>query len=310
MRMADVDPNQQRVELIDRWELASSGWGRRAGSVREMGMPVSVWMIEHLELAPGERVLELAAGPGDTGFMAAELIKQPDHAAAAAGVQAEPASQRPAGRVAPGVLLSSDASEKMLAIARSRAEAQGIENVEFAQLQLEWIDLETATVDAILCRWGVMLSVDPGAALQECRRVLRPGGRLAVAVWAEPERNPWMTIPGRALVDLGHAPPPDPSAPGPFSLSAPGRLAEMLGGAGFVEPVVEAVSFERVYEDFEAYLDETLDLSFAFGSAWAALTDEQQAELMRELESRCAPYLAADGPLRLPASSLVGLAQA
>jgi SAM-dependent methyltransferase len=209
-----------------------------------------------------------------------------------------------------GRLISSDASEKMLAIARGRAQGQGIENVEFAQLQLEWIDLETATVDAILCRWGVMLSVDPGAALQECRRVLRPGGRLALAVWDDVQRNPWATIPGGALVDLGHAPPPEAGAPGPFALSAPGRLEEMLAAAGFVETVVEAVALERLYDDFEEFLDETLDLSFVFGSAWARLSDDQQAELMRELESRAAPYTSADGSLRLPGSSLVALAQA
>ncbi len=231
-------------------------------------------------------MLELAAGPGDTGFMAAELI-------------------RPSG-----TLVSSDASEKMLAIARTRAKAQGIENVEFAQLQLEWIDLETASVDAILCRWGMMLSVDPGAALQECRRVLRPGGRLALAVWDERQRNPWATIPGGTLVDLGHVPPPDSGGPGQFALSAPGRLAEMLAEAGFVEPLVEAVAVDHDYEDFEEYLDETLDLSLMFGSAWARLSDQQQAELMGELEARLAPYTAADGSLRLPGSSLVALAQA
>jgi SAM-dependent methyltransferase len=284
--MPTSDPNEQRAELLDHWELAAAGWARRAASVRDSGMPVSVWMIEHLELQPGDRVLELAAGPGDTGFMAAGIIG-------------------PSGTV-----VSSDASEKMLAIARTRAEEQGIENVEFAQLQLEWIDLETASVDAILCRWGVMLSVDPGAALQECRRVLRPGGRLAVAVWDDRQRNPWATVPGSALVDLGHAPPPDPCAPGPFALSAPGRLQEMLVGAGFLEPVVEAVALDRSYEDFEEFLDETLDLSFMFGSAWARLSDEQQAELMRELESRLAAYAAPDGSLRLPGSSLVALAEA
>ncbi len=284
--MTTPDPNELRAEMLDHWELASAGWGRRAGSVRDSGMPVSLWMIEHLALQPGERVLELAAGPGDTGFMAAEIIG-------------------PEGR-----LVSSDASEKMLGIARSRAEAQGIENVEFAQLQLEWIDLETASVDAILCRWGVMLSVDPGAALQECRRVLRPGGRFALAVWDDVKLNPWATIPSGALVDLGHASPPDPGAPGPFALSAPGRLEAMLAEAGFVETVVEAVAVDRFYDDFEGFLDETLDLSFNFGAAWARLSDDQQAELMRELESRAAPYTAPDGSMRLPGRSLVALAHA
>jgi SAM-dependent methyltransferase len=209
-----------------------------------------------------------------------------------------------------GTLISSDAVAGMLEIARERAAEQGIANVEFKQLQLEWIDLETASVDAVLCRWGVMLSVDPGAALQECRRVLRPGGRLALAVWDLPEHNPWATIPTGAMNELGHGAPPDPHAPGPFALAEPGRLGELLAAAGFVEPVIDSVSIERRYEDFEAFLDEMLDLSYVFGTAWSQLTDAQQAELMRAMQERCAAFTAADGTLRLPGRCLVALADA
>ncbi len=129
----------------------------------------------------------------------------------------------------------------MLDVARARAAAAGIENVEFRQLELEWIDLPTASVDAVLCRWGIMLIVDPEAAAQEIRRVLRAGGRAALAVWDGAERNPWATIPGQALIVLGHAQPPDPDAPGMFALAAPGRLQELLETAGFVEVSVEPV---------------------------------------------------------------------
>jgi hypothetical protein len=71
------DPDLQRAEMLERWELAAAGWGKRAVRTRAWGMPVSIWMIEHAELQPGLRVLELAAGPGDTGFLAAELIRSP-----------------------------------------------------------------------------------------------------------------------------------------------------------------------------------------------------------------------------------------
>src|SRR5437588_10984532 len=98
--MSASDPDAQRAEMLERWERAASGWEKRADRVRELGMPVSTWMIERLELQPGQRVLELAAGPGDTGFLAAELI--------------EPG----------GVLVCSDAAEAMLNIARARASDQ------------------------------------------------------------------------------------------------------------------------------------------------------------------------------------------
>jgi SAM-dependent methyltransferase len=280
------DADAVREEMRARWEVAASGWGKRADGVRAMGMAVSTWMIDHLDLQPGERVLELAAGPGDTGLLAAELI-QPG-----------------------GTLISSDAAEAMLDIARERAGAMGIENVEFKQLQLEWIDLETATVDAILCRWGVMLILDPAAAVTEMRRVLRPGGRVALAVWDDARENPWATIPGRALVELGHTEPPDPDAPGMFALAAPGALAELLEGAGFVDVLVDAVDISREYAGLDTYIDEVLDLSGIFSGIFTDLDERQRQEVRRRIAELAAPFTGADGSIRLPGRSLAAAANA
>jgi SAM-dependent methyltransferase len=272
--------------MAERWERAARGWGRRADQVREWGMPVSAWLIEHLELQPGQRVLELASGPGDTGFMAAELL-------------------------APGgTLISSDASEPMLEVARARARALGIDNVEFKQLELEWIDLPTASVDAVLCRWGVMLVVDPAAALREVRRVLRPGGRAALAVWAPPEENPWATIPTRVLVDLGHEEAPDPNAPGMFALAAEGRLRELLEDAGFVDVFVESVTLTRALPGVREYVDQMLDVSVPFAQVYERLDESGRAEVEREIATCVEPYAEPGGSLRLPGVSLVALAGA
>ena len=284
--MGDPEVDARRGEMLDGWERAAPGWGRRADRVRDWGLAASAWMIEHLKLQPGERVLELAAGPGDTGFLAAELVKPG------------------------GTLLSSDGTEAMLEVARSRATELGIENVEFRRLELEWIDLPTASVDAVLCRWGYMLILDPATALLETRRVLRPGGRLALAVWDEAQRNPWATIPSQALVKLGLAPPPDPSVPGPFALGAPGRLQELLQDAGFVDITVEHVNLVRENESLDRYLEETLDLSQVFADTLAGLSDEQRAELRAEIESLAAPYALEDGTVRLTGRSLVAVAHA
>lgn len=282
--MSDADA--QRAELAERWDRAARGWGRRAERVRDWGMPVSALMIEQLALQSGQRVLELAAGPGDTGFLAAELI-------------------------APrGTLVSSDASQAMLAVARERARALGIDNVEFKQLELEWIDLPTASVDAVLCRWGVMLAVDPSAALREMRRVLAPGGRLAAAVWSAPEENPWATVPGRVLIDLGHSAPPDPNVPGPFAIPSEAQLRELLHEAGFVDVRIWPVDVVRRYASVGEFLEETTELSMMFADVYERLTAEQQAEVERVLAERAAPFRAGDGSLGLPGRSLVAAASA
>jgi ubiquinone/menaquinone biosynthesis C-methylase UbiE len=267
-------------DVLERWQRAARGWSARADEIRDFGMPVSIWLIDHLGLQPGQRVLELAAGPGDTGFMAAELVSPG------------------------GTLLSTDAAGPMLDIARERARALEVPNVEFQELDLQWIDLETATFDAVLCRWGLMFADDPGASLQEIRRVLRPGGRAALAVWAEPERNPWATIPTRALVELGHAERPDPNAPGMFALADAERLRELLEGAGFVDVVVEPVALERADGGVEHYLAETSDLSQPFAEVRARLTDEQWAEVASRIGELAGPFTTEDGSLRFPAVSL------
>jgi SAM-dependent methyltransferase len=280
------DPDTQRAEMLAGWERAARGWSNRADSVRDSGMPVSLRMIEQLSPQPGQRVLELAAGPGDTGFLAAELIKPG------------------------GTLICSDGADAMLEVARSRAARFGIDNVEFAHLQLEWIDLPTASVDAVLCRWGLMLSLDPAAAASEVRRVLRPGGRLAVAVWSEPAENPWATIPSRAMLDAGLSEPPEPGTPGMFALAQPGALSGLLESGGFVDVVVEKVEVRRQYSDTDAYIAETLDLSQMFSRGLKAASEAQRAGVLEAIAIGVEPFVSADGTIELPGSSLVAAASA
>jgi SAM-dependent methyltransferase len=284
--MPSPDPDQQRATSREAWEQAAAGWGRLADRVRDWAIELSATMADALALQPGQRVLELAAGPGDTGFMAAELV-------------------------APGgTLICSDGAEAMLEVARQRAAAQGISNVEFRLLDLEWIDLPTADVDAVLCRWGIMLVVDPEAAAHEIRRVLKPGGRAALAVWDEPARNPWTTVAGDALIELGLAKPPDPGEPGMFTLAADGVLRDLLESAGLVDVKVRAIALERRFDGVDQYLAETLAMSSRFRSAYRELDVDTQLEVRRRIARDVRPFAAADGSLALPGSSLVASASA
>jgi SAM-dependent methyltransferase len=287
--MTVPDPDEQRASILEGWEHAAAGWGRRAQRVRDWGMPVSTWLIEQLSLQPGQRLLELAAGPGDTGFLAAELI-------------------------APGgTLVSSDATQAMVDVARARASEVGVRGVsmEFKQLEIEWIDLPTASVDAIVCRWAYMLTVDPAAGMREARRVLAPGGRIALAVWSGAEDNPWSTIPTDAVVQGGYMDAPDRTAsPGIFSLADPDQLRELLEEAGFVGVVVESIDVLRDYEAFEEFWEETLELSPSLEAALERLTPEQREDVGRRAQALAQPHTDADGVLHLPGVSLVASASA
>jgi SAM-dependent methyltransferase len=278
-----MDPDELRTELHERWQRSAGGWSRRAAEVRAFGMPVARWLIDALAPQPGQRLLELAAGTGDVGLLAAELIA-------------------PAGSV-----VISDFSEEMLAAARERAGELGIANVEFAELALEWIDLPAASVDGVICRWGLMFAVDPEAALREVRRVLRPGGRVALAVWDAPEHNRWSALPSEALA-LEQEPPPD--GPGMFALADAARLRTLLEDTGFTEIALEAVAVARRARDAGDLWDSAMDLSQPFATAVAGLDPAERSAAQRRLAAAAADYALDDGTIAIPGRSLVAAATA
>jgi SAM-dependent methyltransferase len=281
-----IDADEQRAAQREGWEQAAPGWARRRESFQRFAMPVSRWMLDAARLQPGHRVLELAAGPGDTGLLAAELI-------------------------APGgTLICSDVAEPMLDAARERAKSLGIHNAEFKTIDVEWVDEPAASLDAVLCRWGYMFAADHGAAFRESRRVLRPGGRVALAVWDEPRHNPWWTELGAEMLEQGLVSPPEPGAPGPFALARPGYLQELLDGAGFTDVEISPLELEWTYESFEDYWEMTQDLSRALAAA-LDLTDERGARALEEgMRARFASYTGDDGTVRLPARPVLATAEA
>jgi SAM-dependent methyltransferase len=213
--------------------------------------------------------------------------------------------------VAPmGGVIVSDQAEAMLSGARERALALGLSNVEFQVLNAEWIDLPVASIDVVLCRWGYMLMADPPAALRDTRRVLRPGGRVALAVWDQLEHNPWMMLPVQELRERGLTEPPSTGTPGPFVLSSPERVTELLEQAGFTEVRVEALNLHRRHASFEEFWDSTLDLSRQLHDAVFDRPEVEIAEIHTVIAERFTPYTAADGSLDIPGRTLVASASA
>ncbi|HWI09284.1 MAG TPA: methyltransferase domain-containing protein [Solirubrobacteraceae bacterium] len=239
-----------------------------------------------MEPQPGHRVLELAAGPGDTGFLAAELI-------------------------APGgTLISSDAVQEMVELARARAAELGISNAEFRTIDAEWIDLPTADVDGVLARWGYMLVADPATALRETRRVLRPGGRLALAAWTDPWENPWASAPTAELVAMGAIEQPDLDAPNMFAFRDPQRIGGLLEDAGFTEIAIERLPVTFGFESLDDWWDTQLDISTSLAGAVGALTPAQRDDLRDAIDARLAAYVADDGSVTLPGCTNVAAASA
>jgi SAM-dependent methyltransferase len=228
-------------------------------------------------------VLELCAGPGETGFAAAELLGEE------------------------GRLLSTDFSTEMVEVARRSGAELGLRNVDYRVIDAERIDLDADSVDGVLCQSGYMLVADPAAALSETRRVLRPGGRVALSVWGRPDRNPWAMVPGGFLVERGHRPPPEPGEPGAFSMASENRTRELLEDAGFEAVRIEEVAVRWALRDLDEYQRWLLDVSASLGQAIRALPGDEVRALTSRLEEAFAPY-AADSGYEVPGVALCAVA--
>src|SRR3954471_7008118 len=245
-----------RNASLERWKKASRGWGEHRDHMQTAAAPVSEWLVDAIVPQPGHDVLELAAGPGDTGFLAAELI--------------------PPG----GTLICSDGAPEILPAAQEPTPELTIRNVRFLQIDAEAIDLPAASVDSVLCRWGYMLLADPEAGRRETRRVRRPGGRVALAAWTRPEETLWLSAVARALVERGLMEPQEPDAPGPFAWAPEGRIAETLDAAGFDDVEVDTVEFAmRSPRGGDQWWDTSYDTSTNFHERVDALDDAARAEL-------------------------------
>ena len=268
---------------LEAWEAMAPGWERWRAEIEATSTPVREWLIRELEPRAGDTILELAAGPGDTGFEVAALVGKG------------------------GLVISTDLAPAMVEIARRRSTDLGLRNVEHRVLDAERIELPDASVDGVVCRFGFMLMPDVAAACSETRRVLRGGGRLALAVWRGAEVNPWISIVGRMLVERGHAPRPEPGAPGIFALANEDRLRRLLASVGFTIERTEDVPVHFAYRDVDDYVRRARDTGGLFATVWRAVSDEEHEAMKARLRDEFAPF-AVDGGYALPGVALAAVA--
>ena len=278
-----METEDYRRTSYEAWVAMAPGWGRWRAQLEEAMAPVRTWLIRELSPRPGDKVLELSAGAGDTGFAAAAIVGE--H----------------------GRLISTDFSPDMVEVARRRGAELALENVDYRVMDAEHIDLDAGSVDGVLCQSGYMLMADPAAALSESRRVLRPGGRLALSVWGAPERNPWASIGGRILVERGHMPPSDPGSPGIFSMASEERTRALLDGAGFTGVRTEEVPMRWVFRNLEEYERWVTEVAGAFAMVVRGLSADERDALRFQLAEAFVPF-AADGGYELPGVALCAVA--
>lgn len=266
------------------WSGAAEGWAAEAER-RERG-PAGKAADRMLALAApaeGESVLELACGAGDVGLRAAAVVG-------------------PAGRV-----LLTDFAEPMVAIARERA--ADLPQVDARVLDAEDPQLGEERFDVVLCRLGYMLMPDPQRALRATHGLLRPGGRLALAVWSAAERNAWLSLLTDAVMGTLGAPPPPPGTPGPFALADHDRLRGMLEAAGFDGVALEEVDDVREWESPDAWWEGMAEEGGPVAGVLAHVDADQKRRMRDAALASARPFADGDaGPIRFPAALVVARA--
>jgi SAM-dependent methyltransferase len=240
------------------WAALATQWERGQALLWRSTSHVSEWLVDHVDPQPGETILEVAAGLGETGFLALDRVK-PD-----------------------GRLISSDRSAEMVGAARRVAAARTIEGVEFRVLDSERLQLPAASVDVALCRFGYVLRGHPPKALAELARVLRPGGRIGFAVWADHWQSPWMTIPRSVLVERGHLP-PDCRRPEPWDEQ---RITALVTAVGLTPTAIEELPASYRFADADELWFYASELLGPVAAAIGALGEDERAAVRAEIERR------------------------
>ena len=233
MKSEAIDPLAFREAQHKHWDSAAVGWMKWSEFNDRADRHISERLVELAGVRSGSRVLDIAAGYGEPALTAARKA-QPD------------------GRV-----VATDISAEMLAFARERAAAAGLGNVEFVQSDASGLDLPLASFDAAVSRCGVIFEPDAEAAGARIRGFLKPGARVAISSWGEPDRVPFLSIPMRTTMERLGVPPPPAGTPGPLSRPTPAALGGLLEAAGFSKIGVEQneVTFEfDSPEQFTAYI--------------------------------------------------------
>ena len=274
-------PTENSKHPLDAWEESAPFWRKHAATVRKLFEPITVALLEAGAIERAESVLDVAGGAGEPSLTIANALH---------------------GK---GTVVYTDGVREMVLTARNEADRSGLTNLHFTQCVGEALPFQSHSFDAVVSRLGVMLFSDPAASIREMVRVLKPNGRMAVAVWHTQISNPFFYVAANVLARYVESPPEDPDAPGAFRFAEPGKLDGLLVAAGAIDVNsfllkfnIEAAITPRQFWQLRSELSETLR------GKLATLSQAQLDSISNDVEKAGEAFYDR-GSMRFPAEVLI-----
>lgn len=272
---------QQDKEVLSQWSESAPYWEKHREVIREMFAPISQALIEDAEITSRRAVLDIATGPGEPALSIADVV----------GTE--------------GKVLGLDAVPEMVEAARREASRRGCHNTSFEVAFADDLPFPANTFDAVVSRFGVMFFPSPFDSVREMLRVLKPGGRIAMAVWHFAERNPFHYTVSQVVERYVHSPPLAPDSPDAFRFATPGKLLAILSKAGATATHERLLRFSiRALISVEDFWALRSEMSEKLRAKLVMLSKERMAELKREVIGALRAY-SGNGVMNFPAEVLI-----
>jgi ubiquinone/menaquinone biosynthesis C-methylase UbiE len=249
---------QIREQQKASWNKFSPGWKKWDTLTMEFIKPFGAEIISLINPKGTDIVLDIASGTGEPGLTIATMLTE-------------------------GKVVLTDLSEDMLAIAREHAAQRGIDNIETHVCDVCELPFADNTFDAISCRFGFMFFPDMLLAAREMARVLKPGGRIATAVWGGPEKNFWVTAIGGTINRNMQLPPPPPGAPGMFRCAQSGLIRDLFEQAGLKNTIEKEVPGKLNCETADVYWNMMTEIAAPFVAALSKADDAMVEKIKGEV---------------------------
>ncbi len=278
----EFDAAEYKADQRRAWDTAAAGWRRWWQAIERGLQPVCDRMLDLAQVAPGERVLDVATGIGEPALSAAARVGPTGH------------------------VVATDLAPAMLAIAAERARQAGAGNVEFIQADAEALELAPASFDAVLCRFGLMFLPDPGRSLARMRTLLKDDGRIAVAVWGPAAQVPMIAMPLAVIRRELELPPPPAGVPGALSLCDVPALELLARDAGLSAVATETVETVTHLPSPDAFVRFRQDIAAQVQELLAGQSpDRQQRAWQAVAQAAAADYGQPDGSILMRNQAIV-----